>query len=277
MIARERSAVLALEKMVEARALELLSARETAEGAESASRAKSAFLAGMSHELRSPLNEILGMHDFALEMAVDPGQIEALNRSRAAAKQLLSVINDILDLAKLESDRLTLQVKSFELVPAVDGVIDMQHASAHLKGVRLSSQIDPLLPAFFWGDAFRFRQVLLNFVSNAIKFCERGEVVVRVTSMENDADSTLLRIEIDVGGMGIRPAEEARLLLAFAHPDGALARKFGGTGLGFVISQRIAQLMGGEAGMEQTHGVGSMFWFTARLLTKPPPSAHPDH
>ena len=261
-----------LEELVATRTADLAALNQSLtvskKAAEAANVAKSEFLANMSHELRTPMNGVMGMIDLVLTRATDPKQIDWLNKSKGSARHLLEVINDVLDISKIESNRMTLEQRDFSLSQAIDNVISMQDAAALVKGLRLSHEIDASLPDIFCGDVMRLKQILINFIGNAIKFSDHGQIKVRVHALEQSNTSVLLRIEVTDQGIGISPDQQRRLFHAFTQADDSMTRKYGGSGLGLIISKRLALLMNGDVGVESTPGVGSTFWFTARLTAK---------
>jgi hypothetical protein len=252
-----------LEEQVAERTAALSIAKDAAEAA---SRAKSTFLANMSHELRTPLNGILGMTELALRRAEDPKQIDQLAKVTLASRHLLGVINDILDISKIEAERLTLEQAEFKLGCVLENLASVLGGKAAEKGLALIQDIAPelaLLP--LRGDALRLGQILLNLVGNAIKFTPAGAITVRVMPFTESVDEIQLRLEVQDSGIGIAAVDQKRLFTAFEQADGSMTRKYGGTGLGLAISKRLAQMMGGDIGVESQIGVGSTFWFTVRL------------
>ena len=251
-----------LEELVSARTAELEQSRDAAEAG---NRAKTIFLANMSHELRTPMNGVMGMIDLALRRATDPKQIDMLNKSKGAAQRMINVVNDIIDFSKAEAERLPLEEKNFSLSQMIGDVAAMQAVTAEAKGLTLIREIPATFPDQLSGDAFRVRQILLNFLGNACKFSDQGMITVRVSAVEQDDDSVLARIEVEDQGIGINPEQQAMLFQAFTQADGSMTRKYGGSGLGLIISKRLANLMGGDAGMVSQEGQGSTFWATVRL------------
>ena len=251
-----------LEELVKVRTKALSIAKEAAE---SANRAKSVFLANMSHELRTPMNGIMGMTGLALRRATDPKQTEQLGKSMVAAQHLLALIDDILDIANMKSERLTLEEKNFSLPQAIEEALRSREPQLKAKGLRLVREISPDLPDLVCGDSMRLKQILLNFTGNAVKFSARGQITVRAEAIEESRYSVLLRLEVSDQGIGISAETQARLFRAFTQADDSMTREYGGAGLGLVISKYLAQTMGGDVGVSSEVGQGSTFWATARL------------
>ena len=252
-----------LEKLVETRTHDLSIAKEAAE---SANRAKSAFLAVMSHELRTPMNAIMGMTDLALRRATEPRQIDQLNKAARAADHLLALINNILDLSRIEAERLTLEETPFQLGVVLENLSSMIGQTASKKGLKLVLDIAPELASrALSGDPLRLGQILLNLAANAIKFTEQGSVTVRVQLTEAQSSGLKLRFEVVDTGIGISPEDQKRIFNSFEQSDGSMTRKYGGSGLGLAISKRLVEMMNGQIGIESQPGNGSTFWFTARL------------
>jgi PAS domain S-box-containing protein len=235
------------------------------DAAEEASRAKSTFLASMSHEIRTPMNAIIGLAHLAGRDAREPAQRERLAKIGDAAAHLLGVINDILDLAKIEAGRLTLDSGDFQLDQVLATLHTLVGGSVAAKGLELVYDIDPALDGVLRGDALRLGQVLLNLVGNAVKFADRGAVVVRARVQRDEATGIMARFEIEDAGIGIARDVQSRLFTAFERADSTTTRRHGGTGLGLAISRHLLQLMGGEIGVDSEPGAGSVFWFTVGL------------
>jgi signal transduction histidine kinase len=252
-----------LEQLVEERTAALSIAKEAAEAA---NRAKSIFLANMSHELRTPMNGIMGMTDLALRRAADAKQIDQLNKVKQSALHLLGIINDILDISKIEAERLSLDNVEFKLATVLESLTTLVGPAATEKGLKLSIDIAADLAGLpLKGDPLRLGQILLNLTSNAIKFTAEGSVAVSASLSEDTSKNVLVRFEVRDTGIGITPDDQSRLFLAFVQADGSTTRKYGGTGLGLAISKRLARLMGGDISVESQIGTGSTFWVTARL------------
>ncbi|MCK9388687.1 MAG: PAS domain S-box protein [Sulfuritalea sp.] len=266
-----------LEALVATRTAELVTARERADAA---NMAKSSFLANMSHEIRTPMNAIIGLTHILKHGEATPQQATQLDKIDGASRHLLSIINDILDLSKIDAGRLQLESTDFSLSAIFDSIASIIGESARDKELRIEIDGDGV-PQWLRGDPTRLRQALLNYAGNAVKFTEKGSIVLRASlcaegnpgegsmespgNLEGSGDELLVRFEVQDTGVGIAPDEMPRLFHAFEQVDASTTRKYGGTGLGLVITRRLAQLMGGEVGADSTPGKGSTFWFTARL------------
>lgn len=250
-----------LEKLVDERTLALTLAKASAEAA---NVAKSSFLANMSHEIRTPMNAIIGLTHLLRRGETSAMQVERLSKIDSAASHLISIINDILDISKIEAGKLELEHTNFTLSAVLDHVCSLIAEQAFAKGLTISVDPDGV-PLWLRGDPTRLRQALLNFAGNAIKFTEHGSIALRSILVAEDNDGILVRFEVEDTGLGIAPENLNRLFNAFEQADVSTTRKYGGTGIGLTITRQLAGLMQGEAGVISELGKGSTFWFTAKL------------
>ena len=250
-----------LEELVNLRTAQLA---EASVKAEAASVAKSSFLANMSHEIRTPMNAIVGLTHLLRNSEPTPKQLDRLSKIDTAAAHLLELINNILDLSKIEANKMTLDEADFSLTSVFDSVRSMIADQAREKRLDFIEETDDI-PTWLRGDPNRLRQALLNYAANAVKFTERGRIVLRAKVLEESDQTLLVRFEVEDSGVGIAAEKLPDLFQAFEQADASTTRKYGGTGLGLAITHRLALLMGGDAGVASERGRGSTFWFTARL------------
>jgi len=246
---------------------DMLTAKEIAE---SAAKAKADFLANMSHEIRTPMNAIIGLCHLALKTDLNARQEDYVRKIGQSGQHLLGIINDILDFSKIESGKLAIERVEVQLDRVLENVANLVAEKASHKGLELLFDVASDVPMDLLGDPLRLGQILVNYANNAVKFTEKGEVVVGIRLAERKGDELMLRFEVRDTGIGLTPEQQAKLFQSFQQADSSTTRKYGGTGLGLAISKSLAQLMGGEVGVESVYGQGSTFWFTARLSVGEP-------